>query len=319
MRVFLTGVLSVIITLAAVADVQAQVLIGAHVGHEGDRNWQGDVEALEGAIGQKLAIDSHYESWGGFPDLETAKWDIAGGRMPMFSWRIFYLNGPNHGACATASNIVAGKYDMQLKRQALQIKSLAAPVLVRFNYEMTGNAQNTCFTGFEIERDLPLAGQKYIVAWRHIVDIFRRNGATNVRWVWAPGAEAFQSDEWTLFYPGSDYVDWIGADQYNQSDVPASFSDNPAIQAFVSAAAPLGKPLMVSETAALNDPARHPDAQMVWLATARLFLRANPEIRAFVYWDAFSANSGLPPSYQGSGYVLQGPGLTWFEFLAQHP
>ena len=304
--------------LLAGASGCAGVMVGAHLGYEGDPHWQSNILALETAIGRKLAIDSDYEDWGGFPNVARAQWDIQNGRVPMLSWRIYYRLGTD-SACATASNIVAGRYDQQLARQAAQIKSLVAPVLIRFNYEMTNNAENTCFTGFPIDRNLALAGQKYIVAWRHIVDVFRRNGVTNARWVWAPGGNAYEKHDWRLFFPGVDFVDWIGLDKYNKSDTQASFADDPSIKAFYEQTSTLGKPLMIAETGAVNDPAKHPDPQSVWLATARLFLKDHPAIAAFVYFNAPGEYDNLHPGYGGSGYVLQGPGLAWFKFLADYP
>ena len=131
-------------------------------------------------------------------------------------WRILFRSDPARG-CATADAIVAGEYDAQLRKQAAEVKALGAPILVRFNYEMTGNAKHTCFTGFAVKQNPSLAGSKFIAAWKHVVDSFRAVGATNVKWVWAPGKHAFEKGLWSSFYPGGDYVDWIGIDDYNGS------------------------------------------------------------------------------------------------------
>ena len=42
--------------------------------------------------------------------------------------------------------------------------------------------------------------------WRYVVTFFRNAGADNVIWVWEPWKETGVE----FYYPGSDYVDWIG-------------------------------------------------------------------------------------------------------------
>jgi hypothetical protein len=116
----------------------AGVMIGAHVGKEGDPRTKADFVALESAIGRKLAIDNDHEVWAAFPDTDRVRWDVQNGRLPMLSWRIGLSRDNSAVGCATGDAIVAGTYDAQLARQAAAAKALGAPVLVRFNYEMTG-------------------------------------------------------------------------------------------------------------------------------------------------------------------------------------
>jgi hypothetical protein len=302
----------------------AGVMLGAHIDAGHDPNSQADFAALEAAIGRKLAIDNDHEDWKEFPNVDRIRWDARNGRMSMLSWRIVFDRGDPSAGCATADAIDAGTYDTQLRKQAQAIKSIGRPVLIRFNYEMTNNKQSTCFTGFRGRSNLPLAGSKYVTAWRHVVDVFRSVGATNARWVWAPGHQAYVNGHWKPYYPGDAYVDWIGVDCYNKGGTPASFADDPGIQAFYRVAAPMGKPLMVSETGALNDPRLNPDPQTVWLTTARAFLKSKPAIKAFVWWSS----SGLhrhrrhrnsDPTYAGSGYALKGSGLAAFRAMANDP
>ena len=159
--------------LAAAGAAHAQVMMGAHIGESSlQSRARPSFSSLEAALGRNIAIDSDYENWGTFPDTGRVQWDIQQGLLPMQSWRIEFTDlDPN--TCATAKTINAGVYDTQIIRQARTIRSLGAPVLIRFNYEMTDNAENTCFTGFPVNNNLPLAGQEFIAAWRHVVGRFR--------------------------------------------------------------------------------------------------------------------------------------------------
>jgi hypothetical protein len=297
----------------------ARMMLGAHVGAESDPTWQQDFIALETAIGNKLAIDNDMEDWAVFPNAARVRWDTQHGHLPMLSWRIVFQRNDLNRGCATADAINAGTYDAQLRRQAAQAKALGVQILVRYNPEMTNNVENTCFTGFPVRQNLSAAGTKYIAAWKHIVDIFRAVGATNVKWVWAPGHKAYAKGQWRLFYPGNDYVDWVGVDYYNKDNLPVSFASDPGILAFYDATASFGKPLIVAETGAVSDPKLNPDAQTLWLTTARSFLKTHPAIKAFVYWNDPGKLRKENPGYGGSGYVLVGPGLAAFRAMANDP
>ena len=318
MKSVLVGVVvGLSLLFAPAAALAASVMIGAHVGSPNDPDWRAEFTALESSIGRQLAIDSDYADWTTFPDMPRIQWDLQTGRLPMQSWRVLFSDF-NPNACATAHNILSGVYDVQLAKQAAQIKSLGGTILIRFNYEMTDNQENTCFTGFPINNNLPLAGRLFIAAWKHVVGQFRAGGVTNVLWVWAPGAGAYANNQYQLFYPGSAFVDWVGMDDYNVVDTPAPFSRDPGVLAFAANAPSFGKPLIVTENAAFDDPALNPDPQTEWLTDARSFLKTAPTLVGFVYWDSF-AQSPPPPPYAGSGYVLQGNGLAAFKAMANDP
>ena len=56
----------------------------------------------------------------------------------------------------------------------------------------------------------------FIAAWRHVVRYFRDNNVTNVSWQWSVGWNDAYLEVGTFrdYYPGDDYVDWIGIDAY---------------------------------------------------------------------------------------------------------
>ena len=62
--------------------------------------------------------------------------------------------------------------------------------------------------------------------WKHVVDRFRAAGATNVKWVWAPGhkayEKAYEKDISRMFYAGNAYMDWSAVDDDNKSARPQS-------------------------------------------------------------------------------------------------
>ncbi len=319
MKTLMVAIGALILATSVGESSSAGVMLGAHVGYEKDADSKGEFTGLERAIGRKLAIDNDHEDWAVLPNTDRVQWDAANGRLSMLSWRILYSQNDPAAGCATADEIMGGKYDDQLRRQALAVRNLGRTILIRFNYEMTNNRENTCFTGFPVKTNPALAGEKYIAAWRHVVNIFRAAGASNVQWVWAPGASAYLKSLWSQFYPGASYVDWIGIDDYNKTDEPKSFAADPAIQTFYSQTSGLGKPLMIAETGAVNDSRHATDAQTEWLNTARDFLKSHPAIKAVLYWNGNGKFARENPDYGGSGYKLQGAGLAAFRAMANDP
>jgi hypothetical protein len=61
-------------------------------------------------------------------------------------------------------------------------------------------------------------GSTYVEAWRHIVSIFRQEGATNVKWVWSPNVD-WGGVPFTQYFPGDEWVDYVALDGYNWGNV----------------------------------------------------------------------------------------------------
>jgi Glycosyl hydrolase family 26 len=226
------------------------------------------VEDLEQRIGRPLDIDHNFYTWDDpFPG-ETERWDLQSGRIPMISW-----NGKN----VQSADIAAGRYDAMIRQRARATKALGQPVFIRWFWEMDGN-KKVVFAG---------SPDQYVAAWRHIVTIFRNEGADNVRWVWCPNASAFNDGTAQAFYPGPDFVDWIAADGYNWApgragDDYRTFAD--IFGGFYSWASTQNKPIMVAETGVQE---RKAGEKAEWITAARDAIKSDfPRLRALVYFDS---------------------------------
>src|SRR5262249_7377102 len=120
------------------------------------------------------------------------------GHLVMVSWHPTDGGGDSN----RASKIVQGTYDNVIKSMATNLKSLNAPVLLRWDFEMTQSPGQTEYVGTPSE---------FIAAWKYIHTMFDRQGATNVKWVWAPQSAGFSDGRAANFWPGGSYVDWIEA------------------------------------------------------------------------------------------------------------
>jgi hypothetical protein len=118
---------------------------------------------------------------------------------------------------ASVSAIAAGVYDAYLRSYADQVRDYGHPVVIGFGHEM-----NAPWYSWGYGHVSPAT---FVAAWRHLVTVFRQQGADNVTWLWtiqadAPGTGAPIASWW----PGSRYVTWVGIDgfYYRQSDTFAS-------------------------------------------------------------------------------------------------
>ena len=226
------------------------------------------VEELERAMGRSLDIHHNFYTWDEAFPTNVERSDLQDGRIPMISW---------NGRGVTTRAIAAGRYDDLIEQRARDTRALGQPVLIRWFWEMDGNKKAE-FAG---------TPDQYIAAWKHIVGIFRTQGADNVRWVWCPNASAFNDGEAQAFYPGPDFVDWTCADGYNWApgragDDYRSFKD--IFSGFYLWAAQQNKPIMVGEFGVQE---RNPGEKAEWISATREAIKTDfPLLRAIVYFSA---------------------------------
>ncbi len=206
------------------------------------------------------------------------------GAVPMITWEPWL--DTRGGSVAqpdyALARIAAGDHDAYLRRSAREAKAFAKPFLLRFAHEMNGGWTSW---GAGVNSNTP---QDYVAAWRHVVDLFRAEGATNVRWVWSPnvGGENIGVPRFEPFFPGEDYVDWVALDGYNWGAHKGSgwrslsevFAGNYDELTRLSA-----KPVMIAETAA---PEQGGD-KAAWIREGLLnaIPTRMPRVRALVWFD----------------------------------
>jgi hypothetical protein len=250
---------------SSLASSGSGVLLGAWVGQRNTTTHYESVRNFEKRIGRKLAIDHHYRTWDNQFWGEEAK-DVRAGRIPLITWTDW--------GRTTAAEINSGSQDSLIREKANAIKALNGRVLLRWAPEMAGGLYG-----------IPSA---YKSAWSHIRAIFKRRGATNVRWVWSPTAWSFATGEAPKYYPGDGQVDWIAADGYNWYPAAGPWrSLREIFGSFYRWAARRGKPLMIAETGVMEDPAR-PLRKARWFSQVIPTLQNWPSIEAFVYFHARS-------------------------------
>ncbi len=193
------------------------------------------------------------------------------------------LDGKADAKCSMYA-INAGMTDDYLTRLARDMKAFDRPIRLRFAHEMIQNDvpySEDDHPGWYPWQDCP---NDYVAAFKRVHQIFQKEGANKVEFVWAPNFHMYDYTILQKYYPGPKYVDWIGLDGYNWSGhdfdgifryIYLAVTGHPEIFG--------DKPVMLSEFAmAANLSSKQTKAE--WIREAFTKMKTDyPKVRAF-YW-----------------------------------
>jgi mannan endo-1,4-beta-mannosidase len=135
--------------------------------------------------------------------------------------------------------IAQGKYDSYLEAYAAEAKAYGGQVIISFGPEMNGSWYSWGWT-LQSPAD-------FVAAWQHVVTVFRNTGASNVIWMWVVNRISQWTGPLSEYWPGNNYVDWVGYDDYIYEPTETFQTvDAPTIAAIRTLT---NKPIMLSETA----------------------------------------------------------------------
>ena len=129
--------------------------------------------------------------------------------IPVITWEP-WLNGfgSEIGEQHVYDLIENGYFDAFIAQFANKLKEINRPIFLRFAHEF-----DNPFYPWYMEGDK--ASLKFKSAWVHTYEIFKKEGADNVIWIWNP----WKSTNISSFYPGKAYVDWIGVNILNYGNL----------------------------------------------------------------------------------------------------
>jgi beta-mannanase len=156
------------------------------------------------------------------------------GQAPMITWE------PQDQSLASIAN---GSYDSYLHESAKIAQSWGAPLMIRFGHEMNGNWYPWGASA--------TSSSDFIAAWRHVVATFRADGATNVKWVWAPNVQEGSKYAISPSFPGDEWIDYVGLDGYNWGSANGETwqtMESVFATSYATVTALSSKPVMITET-----------------------------------------------------------------------
>lgn len=256
-----------------------------------------EIHSFEQKIRKKLAIVMTFLAWGtparlaakpleklaSFPQAWCSMISERGS-LPMITWEPWDQNVE----CKKylLDKILNGRWDFYLRQWADAIRAWGKPILIRWGHEMNG----TWYPWDGVHNDSDPA--RYIKTFRYIVNLFRERKCANVLWVWCPEMvlhlqRSGGPHDYTLYYPGDSFVDWIAFDGYNfgtvgeRKDPWRSFDEifGEAYQRMTTMAP--AKPIMIAEFACGEGGGSKPH----WILETFKSIRRYPNIKAWLWFN----------------------------------
>ncbi len=274
------------------------------------------IEDFETLVGKHQAIVASSSYWGEqtFPAANVSLiWRH--GSIPLVFWSPWdkpYVENEDDDApvwYAAANkyslwNIIDGKCDDYIDKWADGAKQFGQPMFVSFCNEMNGIwfPWSGIFYGADAdvpgEKDKKMGPETFKRAWRHVVDRVRARGATNILWVFHLMNYSIPQDNWNYakqYYPGPDYVDWLGLSVYGMQVREEHWSEFSQIMVDGKLTGGLldwpyeelcrmdsTKPIMLAEWGCGEFPEFGDKAR--WIREGFEEMRKRPRIKAAVFW-----------------------------------
>jgi hypothetical protein len=188
------------------------------------------IVGFEQMTGKHLAIVAFGNFWGeqDFP-VKTVNMVSGYGAIPMIYWSPWdkpYMEneGPDR---FNLRDILAGKWDAYIDQWADAARDYGKPLLVSWGLEMNGTwfpwsgvyYGGGTITGQKDGKTLYAGPEVVKQAFRYVVDRVRARKAVNVLWGFHVNHYGLPHEPWNMienYYPGADYVDWLGMSVYGK-------------------------------------------------------------------------------------------------------
>ncbi len=209
------------------------------------------VLAFEQLVHHRMYYVLWFQAWGESDAPFHADWISSAaqkGFIPVITWEPWKRNFDNPAAPQpeySLAGIAQGQHDDYIRSWAQGAKALGVPIIIRFAHEQSTQPGAQLWYPWQGDPD------NYKAAFRHVVSIFRQEGADNVQFLWS----AMWLNEWAnQYYPGDDVVDYVGTTILNHGTAPTvdwaqwkSFDELFTVP--YQAAQQWGKPIILTELA----------------------------------------------------------------------
>jgi hypothetical protein len=256
------------------------------------------IEDFEQMVGKHQAIIASSSYWGeqSFPSANLQMiWRH--GSLPLVFWSPWdrpyeQKRGPDRFGLKA---ILAGAWNRYIDDWADAAREFGHPLIVSFGDEMNGDWFPWSGIYYGGGKRLPRQPDEwegpelFRRAYRHVVDRVRARGAHNIQWMFQTNNYSFPMDTWNFppaYYPGSNYVDWLGLSVYGEQ-----FNDEPWADFLILVDWPYQeiarldpkKPIMIAEWATGEFPNSGDKAE--WIREAFAVMKTKcPRVKAEVYW-----------------------------------
>lgn len=252
------------------------------------------IDEFEKSVGKHQAIVASSSYWGEqtFP-LRNLQIITRHHSIPLVFWspwdKPYEQDRPPDQFSLNA--ILAGKWDAYIDKWADSARAFGQPFFVAWGLEMNGTwfPWSAWYYGEKnTEAGHKVGAKLYRETYRYVVDRVRARGAKNIFWVFQVNNQSVPKEPWNAmrdYYPGDDYVDWLGMSAYGMqfphSDwitPEAAFQDAYNELCALSPA----KPVMMAEWGIGEFPDDGHKAN--WITEAMHLMERMPRLKAAVFW-----------------------------------
>ncbi len=158
------------------------------------------------------------------------------GTIPAFAWSVpatqWDVDSDEIHLVPNIPDVIKGKYDDYIADMARDLKAFDKPIMLTFLAEFNGYGERSFgkdgFGIYELgdvddvvgqygDPEWPDGPERVRDAFIHVIDVFNKEGADNVIWFMYGGGDHLtdegESAWWShpkYYYPGDEYIDWIG-------------------------------------------------------------------------------------------------------------
>jgi len=237
------------------------------------------ITAFQKNFGKKPFLVMVFVDWNNFVDNKTVE-DINSEDCSLFitwePWQAVEKKGIDY------NRLLTGEYDRYITGFAEQLKTLDNDVYIRFAHEMNGNWYP--WSGVKIGRN------KYIAVYRYIKDLCDKtvkSGSNRLKWVFSVNWQDVpeENNSFIQYYPGDEYVDYIGIDGYNWGD-SGSWSGWQSFRKifrtrYRQIMRHFNKPVIITEFSSTSSGGD----KAVWISRAMTDIGKMPGIKAFILFN----------------------------------
>ena len=286
------------------------VFPGGQTGEEDDITLK-DVQNYENAVGKKVTwvyFSNNWYSSRKFP-METATWIHDAGSIPYIRLMLRSASKLDDSEpLYTLQNIIDGKFDKDLQAWCEDARGFGYHLLVEYGTEVNSDSfpWSGVLNGGGVmdgygDPTVPDGPERFQDAYRHIVQICRDAGAVNITWVFHVDTQNYPDTVWNkikFYYPGDDWVDWIGVSAYGTYTPTSSYFSTfqphmDQTYAQIITFAP-EKPVIVAEFGSSKN---NPFVDQVWWAKDALTVLTSQQYKnliGFSWWNEAWQNDSNP-------------------------
>ncbi|OQY91349.1 MAG: hypothetical protein B6D38_01730 [Anaerolineae bacterium UTCFX1] len=283
---------------------------GGYTGEESDLALD-DLHSYEEAAGKKAVWVYFSHNWyegRAFP-LQTATWIREAGSIPFI--RLMLRSSAEQDVeepIFTLQAIIDGQFNADLHGWCAAARDFETSLLVEYGTEVNGEwfSWNGVWNGGDAtsgygDPNEPDGPERFRDAYRHIVKICRDEGAENITWVFHLNAEDWPQENWNAFenyYPGDEYIDWIGISNYGAQTPQDDYCDEfrlamDAVYQRVDSLTP-DKPIFIAEFGVTKNNPLCDQAEWARSALTDITSFRWARIIAFSWWNEWWQNDDNP-------------------------